>query len=140
IRLFDYDRYSQLSIDEVNQDPRCRLSDAMALDFISWSAIALLRTGLAQRFLDTPEPDALEQPGWYTDPLWGKAQRYWDGTDWTARARTSDGQETVSRLRPPGPQGQRPRQGGSVGPAVAQILAEWDSGSPATDLARWREG
>jgi len=140
IRLFDYERYSQMPIDEVNQDPRCRLNDAMALDFIAWSGVALLRTELAQGFLHAPEPDALEQPGWYTDPLWGKAQRYWDGTDWTERARTSGGQETVSRLRPPGPQGQRPRQGGSVGPAVAQILAEWDSGSPAADLARWREG
>jgi hypothetical protein len=112
----------------------------MALDFIAWSAVALLRTELAQDFLHAPEPDALEQPGWYTDPLWGKAQRYWDGTDWTERVRTSGGQEAISRLRPPDPQRSRPAQAGPVGPTVAQVLAEWDSGSPAADLARWREG
>lgn len=137
VRLFDYDRYSQLPIDEVNQDPRCRLNDAMALDFIAWSAVALLRTGLAQDFLAAPEPDALERPGWYADPLWGKAQRYWDGTDWTERARTSDGQEAISQLRPPEPQ---PSPAARGGPTVAQILSEWTLGSPAEDLARWREG
>ena len=140
VRLFDYERYSQMPIDEVNQDPRCRLNDAMALDFIAWSAVALLRTDLAQGFLHAPEPDALEQPGWYTDPLWGKAQRYWDGTDWTERARTSGGQESISRLRPPDPQPSRPAQAGPVGPTVTQVLAEWNSGTPAADLARWREG
>lgn len=146
VRLFDYGRYSRLSVDEVNQDPKCRLNDAMALDFIAWSAVALLRTGQAEGFLHAPEPDALEQPGWYTDPLWGKAQRYWDGTDWTERARTGDSQETTSRLRPPDPQPSRVAQAGparpasSAGPPVEQILAEWNPGPPAVDLARWREG
>jgi hypothetical protein len=135
-RLFDYERYSELPIDEINQDSRCRLNDAMALDFLAWSAVALLRTELARDFLAAPEPDALEQPGWYTDPLWGKAQRYWDGTDWTERAR-ADGQERTSRLRPPEPM---PTPGGSAGPTVTEILAEWDPGSPAADLARWRVG
>jgi hypothetical protein len=46
-RLFDYEWYSQMPINEVNQDPRCWLNDAMALDFITWSAVALLRTELA---------------------------------------------------------------------------------------------
>jgi Protein of unknown function (DUF2510) len=140
VRVFDYERYSQMSIDEVNQDPRCRLNDAMALDFIAWSAVALLRTELAQSFLHAPEPDALEQPGWYTDPLWGKAQRYWDGDDWTERVRASGGQEAILRLRPPNPQPSRPAQAGPTGPTVSQVLAEWDSGSPAADVARWREG
>jgi Protein of unknown function (DUF2510) len=146
LRLFDYGRYSRLPVDEVNQDPKCRLNDAMALDFIAWSAVALLRTGQAQGFLHAPEPDALEQPGWYTDPLWGKAQRYWDGTDWTERARTNDGQETTSRLRPPEPQPSRAAQArpagppGPAGPTVEQILAEWNPGAPAADLTRWREG
>ena len=112
----------------------------MALDFIAWSAVALLRTELAHGFLHAPEPDALEQPGWYTDPLWGKAQRYWDAADWTERVRTSGGQEAISRLRPPDPQPSRPAQAGPVGPTVTQVLAEWDPGSPAADLARWREG
>jgi hypothetical protein len=139
-RLFDYERYSRLSVDEVNSDPRCRLNDAMALDFIAWSAVALLRTGLAENFLVAPEPDALEQPGWYTDPLWGKAQRYWDGTDWTERARTSGGHEAASRLRPPQPQPSRAAPAGPAGPTVVQILAEWNPGPAAADLARWQEG
>jgi hypothetical protein len=72
--------------------------------------------------------------------LCGKAQRYWDGTDWTDNVRTSGGQEAVSRLRPPDPHPSRPAQADPVGPTVAQVLAEWDSGSPAADLSRWREG
>jgi hypothetical protein len=35
----------------------------MSLDFITWSAVALLRTELAQGFLHAPEPDALDHPG-----------------------------------------------------------------------------
>jgi hypothetical protein len=51
-RLFDYENYSNLSIDEVNKAPRYRVvNDAMALDYIAWSAVALLRTGLAQDIL-----------------------------------------------------------------------------------------
>ena len=137
VRLFDYERYSKLPADEVNRDPRCRLNDAMALDFIAWSAVALLRTGLARDFLAAPEPDALERPGWYADPLWGKAQRYWDGADWTERVRTSDGREAILALRPPEPQ---PSAAAPGGPTVAQILSEWTPGSAAEDLARWREG
>jgi hypothetical protein len=135
-RLFDYENYSNLTIDEVNNAPRYRaVNDAMALDYIAWSAVALLRTGLAQDILTAPEPDALELPGWYTDPLWGKAERYWDGTDWTERVR-SNGQEVTSRLRPV----PRPRPAGPVGPTVEQILAEWTVGAPGADLPRWREG
>lgn len=141
-RLFDYERYSKLPIDDVNQDPLYRrMGDAMALDFIAWSAVALLRTGLAQDVLSAPEPDALESPGWYTDPLWGKAERYWDGTDWTDRARAG-GREVVSRLRPvPESIPETPAApGGRVGMTVPQILNEWAIGPPGADLARWREG
>jgi hypothetical protein len=146
VRVLDYDRYSQLPMGEVNQDARCRLNDAMALDFIAWTAVALLRTGQAPGFWHAPEPDALYQPGWYTDPLWGKAQRYWDATDWTDRVRTSDGQEGTSQLRPPEPQLSRAAQhtgessAHQVGPTVEQVLAEWHPGSRAADLTRWREG
>jgi Protein of unknown function (DUF2510) len=152
-RLFDYARYSEMTIDQVNQDRRCWLNDAMALDFIAWSAVALLRTGVAARLPAAPEPDALESPGWYTDPLWGKAQRYWDGADWTERVRTNDGHETTQRLRPeesqppamapqprPAPQAQAPSSSGPAGPSLDRILAEWTPASPEADLARWREG
>lgn len=137
VRLFDYGRYSELTIDQVNEDPRCRLSDAMALDFIAWASVALLRTGLAQKYLSTSEPDELEQPGWYTDPLWAKAQRYWDGTDWTEQVRTGEGREGRAALRPSRPE---PLPTVFAGASLAEILSEWEPQSPVADLTRWREG
>ncbi len=101
VQLFDYERYSKMNMEDVNQDRKCRLNDAMALASIAWAAVALLRLGIAQQEMTmVPEPDALEQPGWYTDPLWGKADRYWDGTDWTSRCRSPDGIEGLAPLRP----------------------------------------
>ncbi len=95
IRVEDYDRYSQMNIADVNTDPHCQISNAVALDAIAWSATALLRLGIAQQLLaQVPEPDALTEPGWYTDPLWAKAERYWDGSDWTDRCRGQDGRQT----------------------------------------------
>jgi hypothetical protein len=79
--------------------------DALALDCIAWSATALLRlgTGPGPRVLImAPEPDALPQPGWYPEPLWGKAERYWDGSDWMAACRVRNGRsytETTMPLR-----------------------------------------
>ena len=131
---------SQMPIDEVNQDPRCRLNDAMALDFIAWSGVALLRTELAQGFLHAPEPDALEQPGWYTDLLWGKAQRYWDGTELDREGPHQRWPGDCFAAASAGSARAAAAARGPVGPAVAQILAEWDSGSPTADLTRWREG
>ena len=91
IRAEDYGRYSGMSVTDVNADPRCRIPKAAALDCIVWSAIALLRLGVAhQLFSQVPEPDALSEPGWYTDPLFAKAERFWDGFDWTGRCRTKD--------------------------------------------------
>jgi hypothetical protein len=157
-RLFDYENYSNMAIDEVNDLPQYRVvNDAIALDYIAWSAVALHRTGLAQHILTAPEPDALESPGWYTDPLWAKAERYWDGTDWTEWVGISNGQVVTSRLRPvaqpgqPGPAAPAapassagpagpPGPAGSVGPTVGRILAEWTIGQPTADMARWREG
>jgi Protein of unknown function (DUF2510) len=90
-RLGDYERYSRMPIDDVLADPSLRMSDAVALDVIAWSAVAALRLGLPVR--EQPLPDLLEQPGWYIDPLWGEADRYWDGADWTARCRVRQGRK-----------------------------------------------
>lgn len=93
----DYGRYSKMSVPEVNADPRCgMLNGPASLDCIAWSAIALLRLGIVQRFFPkTPEPDALPAPGWYTEPLFAKAQRFWGGSDWTARCRKNDGHQFI---------------------------------------------
>jgi hypothetical protein len=98
VRLSDYERYSQLSIDDVLADPSMRMSDAVALDVIAWSAVAMLRLDLVDQ--GNPQPDLLEQPGWYTDPLWGEAERYWDGTDWTANCRAKQGNTYVEMKQP----------------------------------------
>lgn len=101
IRAEDYSRYSKMTVMDVNADPRCRFPDAVALDGIAWSAIALLRLGIAQqRFPRVPEPDALPEPGWYTDPLFAKSERFWDGSDWTAHCRVRDGRGFVEKSVP----------------------------------------
>jgi hypothetical protein len=90
-RVVDYSRYSKMNVYDVNADPHCQILKAVALDCIAWSAIALLRLGIAQQlFPQVPEPDALSEPGWYIDPLFAKSERFWDGSDWTARSRTND--------------------------------------------------
>lgn len=100
VRVFDYGRYSKMDMADVNRDRKCYLNDQMALEFIAWNAVAMLRLGIAEQVMTAPEPDALEGPGWYTDPLWGKAERYWDGADWTSRCRVTGGRELSSDLRP----------------------------------------
>ena len=89
-RVVDYSRYSKMNVYDVNVDLHCQIPKAIALDCIAWSAIALLRLGIAQPlFSQVPEPDALSEPGWYIDPLFAKSERL-DGSDWTARCRTKD--------------------------------------------------
>jgi Protein of unknown function (DUF2510) len=93
VRGDDYARYSSLSVPEINADPLyARLGDAVAMDCLAWTAVALLRLGITQQFFDRiPEPDALPHPGWYPEPLFAKSERYWDGSDWTSACRVSNG-------------------------------------------------
>jgi hypothetical protein len=91
-RSQDYARYSKMSVTDVNADPRCQISQALALDYIAWLAVAFLRLGIAQQlFSQVPEPDVLPVPGWYTEPLFAKAERFWDGSNWTDSCRVKDG-------------------------------------------------
>jgi hypothetical protein len=103
LSLEDYQEIAEASVQAVNANPRWQLDDGMALDYIAWTAIAMLRTGKAKEVLGHPEPGMLEYPGWYADPLLAQAERYWDGTDWTARMRVAAGkrwQEFATELRP----------------------------------------
>lgn len=89
-----YEQVAEMSVPQVNADPRwARVGPPMALDFIAWTAIAMLRTGQAtsELILKMPEPGLLEEPGWYTEPLFAKCERYWNGADWTDRVRVKDG-------------------------------------------------
>lgn len=86
-RLEEYDQLKATSVQEVNSDPRWYVNEAMALDYIVWSSVALLRTGAIAGMRPLPEPSAFEGPGWYIEPLFAKGERYWDGNDWTPRIR-----------------------------------------------------
>jgi hypothetical protein len=89
-----YAEVSEMTVQQVNADPQwARIGPGMALDFIAWTAIAMLRTGNASSELirNMPEPGLLEQPGWYADPLFAKCERYWDGDDWADLVRVKNG-------------------------------------------------
>lgn len=96
--LAGYERVPEMTMQDTNAYPAfAALTDADGLDCIAWSAVALLRVGRAQELAPVyPEPDALTEPGWYTEPVFGRFERYWDGTDWTSSVRGKSGQETVS--------------------------------------------
>jgi len=84
-----------MSLRDVKAQQSLFPGQAVALDIIAWAAVAELRLGLADDLLATfPRPDLLETPGWYTEPLFRKAERYWDG-DWTDRCRTPQGESSV---------------------------------------------
>jgi hypothetical protein len=91
-RLRDYEKISSASIPEVLAHPMWgRVNELMGLEYIAWTAIALLRTGNATRVWGMPEPGRLELSGWYTDPVFAQGERYWDGKDWTSRVRIREG-------------------------------------------------
>jgi hypothetical protein len=93
IRAESYNRLEDMNIGDVINSSFW-MPQAVAIDCIAWAAIALLRLEVAQElFSQVPEPDALPGPGWFTEPLFGKAQRYWDGSDWTSRCRVQEGRQ-----------------------------------------------
>lgn len=101
-RVEEYPRYEAMSVHELMADKAGRtMSRALALDTIAWTAVAMLRLGVAQRFFgDIPEPDMLTVPGWYTEPLFAKAERHWNGTDWTGSCRVRNGRDYVETSSP----------------------------------------
>jgi hypothetical protein len=102
MRLFDYDRISDLDAVSFVSDPACQFSNAVALDFIAWAAVAILRIEVAENVVLLPEPDLLTVPGWYTEPVFARMERYWDGDDWTNECRIRQGEHYVSGPMPIG--------------------------------------
>jgi hypothetical protein len=100
--LVYYQRISHMTAPELNADAMCsQLDDDIALECIAWSAVACLRMGIdRQWFAKLPEPDALTETGWYTDPLSAAYQRYWNGCDWTPACRTKNGDKIVQYTIP----------------------------------------
>lgn len=84
-----------MSLDAMAASDLCSLSEAISVDYIVWSVVALLRDGFAENLLGLPEPSALGQKGWYVEPVFAKSERYWDG-DWTTRCRLPGAREEVS--------------------------------------------
>lgn len=101
-RWGEYERIEQLSIEQVNKSNFALTNNSIALDYIAWTAAAVLRTGpdAVERLCAIPEPSRLEAPGWYVDPLFAKSERYWDGGDWTARVRHPDSRGADEFLMP----------------------------------------
>jgi hypothetical protein len=95
--LTGYERVAKMTMPEANAyPPFAALTDADGLHCIVWVAVALLRVGRAQEIMQVyPEPDALTEPGWYAEPVFGRFERYWDGTDWTPSVRGKSSQQTV---------------------------------------------
>jgi Protein of unknown function (DUF2510) len=98
VRLLDYERYSQLSVQVVNAEAHLQVNQAIGLDIIAWACVAALRLG--HEFGGHPKPDVLNHPGWYVEPLFGKTERYWDGTDWTQRCRVQSGRQYHEQAMP----------------------------------------
>lgn len=89
-----YAELAEMDVLAVNADPELsRMGAAVGLDYIAWTAAAVLRAGHGRDEFVTaiPEPGRLDSPGWYVEPLFAKCERYWDGTDWTERVRMQRG-------------------------------------------------
>lgn len=98
VRLLAYEEYSRMSTTDVKLTDNYAFP-AVALDIIAWVAVAMCRLGTHHDLVaGYPKPDLLEKPGWCTEPLFGKADRYWDGADWTSRCRNPRGIEVNASL------------------------------------------
>lgn len=93
VRLLAYEEYSRMPITDLKAT-HLYAFPTVALDIIAWVAVAMCRLGNHHDLVaDYPKPDLLGKPGWYTEPLFGKADRYWDGADWTSLCRNPQGRE-----------------------------------------------
>lgn len=89
-----YPTIATLSLDQVNGDPRLVRTPEWHFAAISWGATVFANaTDFA---LLNPGAQALETPGWYADPAFAKAERFWDGGDWTPRCRVFDGRRYMA--------------------------------------------
>jgi hypothetical protein len=84
-----YSELENMSLPAVLSDPRFRhIGTAAGFDYIAWASVVLLRTDRAEAVVDNfGEPGRMDEAGWYTEPLFSKSERYYDGSDWTARCR-----------------------------------------------------
>jgi hypothetical protein len=90
-RVMKYGDLADLDFAGFVAHPACQISNPVGLDMMAWIAIALIRINAAETLLSLPAPDRIVDSGWYTEPLVAKAERFWDGVDWTAQCRTQSG-------------------------------------------------
>lgn len=95
MKVANYDEIKTWDADRLISDPSTYLNTIMGLECIAWVAVAMHRVDrkglLPPLVVDPPQPSALEGAGWYVDPLFAKADRYYDGTGWTPRCRARPG-------------------------------------------------
>lgn len=98
-------RYSELegaSFSDVLGDPTLVRDREWHIDLIAWAAAAFAGGNLHRTILqsDIPPAQLLTEPGWYAEPVFSKCERYWDGTDWTARCRILNGRQWEAIVSP----------------------------------------
>jgi hypothetical protein len=106
-RLARYDEIAAMSIDAANSDTSFPtvgiVNDAVALDFTVLAALVLHRAGWAFGGAADPgvaHPSRLESPGWHVEPIFSRAERFWDGQDWTPSVRVLDGGRYIHSQQP----------------------------------------
>jgi hypothetical protein len=99
--LSAYDELENMSMDSVLADRRFSSVDKESgLQIIAWTATAMIRAGRADVVDNFGEPGRIDFAGWYTEPMFSKAERYHDGSDWTARCRVIErGREEFFTIR-----------------------------------------
>jgi hypothetical protein len=97
-KLMAYDELEHMSLDAVLDDPRFRnVNTAVGYDYIAWASVALLRSGRLDVIGNFGEPGRLDIAGWYTEPMFSKAERYFDGADWTNQCRAIENGREILR-------------------------------------------
>lgn len=83
-------RIANLSFNDVLADPGLIKTVDWHLDFVTWAARAFVGGGL-DNMVTIPPAQVLDVPAWYAEPVFSKSERFWDGSDWTTKARVLDG-------------------------------------------------
>jgi hypothetical protein len=80
-----------LSTYDVLRNPGLVRTDGWHLDLITWAVKAFVGAGLTGFVANIPAPQRLDVPAWYADPVFAKAERFWDGNDWSPKCRVLNG-------------------------------------------------
>ena len=94
----NYSTIAALRLEEVNANSHLVRTPEWHFAAIAWAATAF--GNLEGLELNQPRAQALTTPGWYADPAFAKAERFWDGSDWTPRCRVLDNRRYIAGNNP----------------------------------------